>query len=218
MFGLTGLGQPAIGDALADGLARGLGLSPQAAEVMGHAQSLARGDVFGAIDGLIGDLDAFEGLSIDKGAITGLVGAAISGSPIGIASFAADALGINAKDVASSLGLDGVARGIESISDAVDGLGDAVGKGLGEIGESIGEGISAVGEAIGEGLSDLGEALGLGDDDAATADATDTDTDAADTDASDAASGANDADGADADSADSDSGDSGGGDGGGGDK
>ena len=200
---LDGLGRPAVND-LAQGLAQGLGLSPEAMDVMGHAQSLARGDVIGAVDGLLGEVDAFEGLSIDRSAITGLVGAAVTGSPLGLAAFAADALGIDAKDIAGSLGLDGLARGIESFNDAVDGLENAIGEGLGNLGESIGEALGEAVSEIGEGLSEIGEALGLSDDDGATTEAeAESETEAA------AADSEADADAADADTGCSDGADSG---------
>ena len=194
---LGGLGQPVIDQATRE-FTRSLGISPEALDVMGHAQSFARGDVLGAIDGLLGEIDTFDNLGIDRSAVTGLIGAALTGQPGAVVGFAADALGISASDIARNMGLEGVAKGIESISGAVDGikdtigrelgeLGENIGKGLGELGETIGEGLSDLGDAIGEGLSDIGDALGIGDDDAATDEASETaeaDADAsADTDA-----------------------------------
>ena len=232
MWGLDGIGRTAI-DRAARGLAEDLGLSPEAMDVMGHAGALARGDVLGAVDGLLGQVDAFESAPVSRETVMGLAAAAISGNPVGMVSVAAEAMGIDVtdtlSDVARGLGLNGLAKGIETVSETISGakeavseglsgLGEAVSEGLSDLGETVSEGLSDLGEAVSEGLSDLGDALGIGDDDAETAtDAESADADAADANA-DGADAADGADGADGDGGDSDGGDSDGGDGGGGDK
>ena len=205
MHGITG----DIGARATAGLMNGLGLSPQAQDVLGMAMDVSQGRVDGLLGGLTDQMD----LGFDaKGLGAALAGLAM-GNPMGLASFAMDALGIDpVGQVADALGLGGLKDAVDGFADdvgeALGGIGDAVGEAVGGFADAVGDAVGGIADAVGDAIGGVADAVGdaRGGKDADAASGKDAD---AGKDGADAAGGADGADGGDGD---------GGGDGGGGDR